>query len=73
MAVGKEVVLRKWFIVVQVRVECQEKRRPFLNNSNASVAMTVDTPFVSLRQPEPAFQFQVVFHTFEIPPTNNPG
>lgn len=66
MAIGEKVGLHKWFIVMQVRVECQEKRRPFLNDSNARVAMTVDTPFVSLRQAEPAFQFQVVFSVFEI-------
>jgi hypothetical protein len=43
-----------------VRVECEEERRPLMDETYARMGMTVDAALVSLGEPEPPLQVQVV-------------
>lgn len=46
--------------MTNVGVEGQEERRPLDDEAHAGMSVTMDAPFVSLGQPEPPFQRQVV-------------
>ena len=53
--------------VALVRVQRVHQRRSFQHQPNPRVAMAVDPPLVTLRQPEPALQIEVVHDLFEPP------
>ena len=65
-AIGVQVRRRERFWVVQMRVERQGQSRPFLDQSNAGMAVPVDAALVPLGQTEPAFQAQVVLGQLRI-------
>ena len=50
----------------RVRIQCGDQRRPFLNEPNPRVAMTVDPPLVTLGQQKPAFQIEIVLDRFKL-------
>ena len=50
----------------RVRIQRGDHRRPFLNDSNSRVAMTVDPPLVTLGQPKPSFQIEIVLDLFKL-------
>jgi len=49
-----------------VRIQCVDHRRPFLNDSNPRVAMTVDPPLMTLGQPKPSFKIEIVLDLFKL-------
>ena len=44
----------------RVCIQCVDHRRPFLNDANSCVAMTVDSPLVTLGQSKPSLQIEIV-------------
>jgi hypothetical protein len=50
----------------RVRIQSGDHRRPFLNDPNSRVAMTVDPPLVTLGQPKPSFQIEIVRDLFKL-------
>lgn len=54
-------------------VERQGQRGTFLNQSHSGVAMTVDSPFVSLGETEPTFQVKVVLRQVDVAPRKQSG
>ena len=50
----------------RVRIQCVDHRRPFLNDANSRVAMAVDPPLMTLRQPKPSFQIQIVLDLLKL-------
>jgi hypothetical protein len=50
----------------RVRIQRGDHRRPFLNDPNPRVAMTVDPPLVTLGQPKPSFQIEIVLDLFKL-------
>jgi len=50
----------------RVRIQCVDHRRPFLNDSNSRVAMAVDPPLMTLRQPKPSFKIEIVLDLFKL-------
>jgi hypothetical protein len=51
--------------VALVRVQRVHQRRSFQDQPDPRVAMAVDPPFVTLRQPEPSLQIEVIHDLFE--------
>ena len=49
-----------------LRIQCVDHRRPFLNDANSRVAMAVDPPLMTLRQPKPSFQIQIVLDLLKL-------
>jgi hypothetical protein len=49
----------------QVRIQCVDRSRPFLNDAYPRMAMTVDPTLVTLGQAKPSFKIEVVFEFLE--------
>jgi len=49
-----------------MRIQGVDHRRPFLNDANSRVAMTVDPPLMTLGQPKPTFQIEIVLDLFKL-------
>ena len=47
-----------------MRIQCGDRRRSFLNDSNSRVAMAVDPPLMTLGQPKPSFKIEIVLDHF---------
>ena len=50
----------------RVRIQCWNRRRPFLNDANSSVAMAMDPTLVTLGQAKPALKIEVVFEFLKL-------
>src|SRR5271166_3739735 len=49
-----------------VRVQCEDQRRPVLDDSNPRVAMTMDSPLVAFGQAEPPLKIEIVPDRLEL-------
>ena len=65
-AIRQQIVDRELPRMRQVRIQCVDHRRPFLNDSNPRVAMTVDPPLMTLGQPKPSFEIEIVLDLFKL-------
>src|SRR5271157_4642520 len=65
-AIRQQIVDREWPGMRRVRIQCVDHRRPFLNDSNSRVAMAVDPPLMTLRQPKPSFKIEIVLDLFKL-------
>ena len=65
-AIRHQIVDREWPGMRRVRIQCVDHRRPFLNDSNSRVAMTVDPPLMTLGQPKPSFKIEIVLDLFKL-------
>ncbi len=54
----------------RVRIQGMNHRRPFLNDANSRVAMTVNPSLMTLGQPKPSFQIEIVLDLFKRPLAN---
>src|ERR1019366_6237043 len=50
----------------RVRIQCWNRRRPFLNDANSGVAMAMDPALVTLGQAKPALKIEVVFEFLKL-------
>lgn len=58
--VGEQFGSRQRFAMAEVCIECVDQGRAFLHDPHAGMFVSVNVPLVSLRQPKPAFQVEVV-------------
>jgi hypothetical protein len=65
-AIRRQIVRCELSGMRRVRIQGVDHRRSFLNESNSRVAMTVDPPLVTLGQPKPAFQIEIVLDLFKL-------
>jgi hypothetical protein len=65
-AIRQQIVDCEWPRMRCVRIQCVDHRRPFLNDPNPRVAMTVDPPLVTFGQPKPSFKIEIVLDLFKL-------
>lgn len=60
MLVGQEVGLAEWLRVSRVGVQGQQQRRPFLDNTDARMFMSMNASLMAFGLPKPAFEIEIV-------------
>jgi hypothetical protein len=64
-AIRQQIVDREWPGMRRVRIQCGDHRRPFLDDANSGVAMTMNPTLVTLGQAKPSLKIEVVFEFFK--------
>lgn len=64
--IRQQIINRELPGMCRVCIQCVDHGRPFLNDSNSRVTMTVDPPLVTLGQPKPTFKIEIVLELFKL-------